>query len=71
MTRITISQAAKRGFGFNPTLYRAIAGRMTPLMPMKARTRCSESGAGLGATLPRRGRTWGRWVADLGGFVSV
>ncbi len=25
MTRITISQAAKRGFGFNPTLYRAIA----------------------------------------------
>ncbi len=30
MTRITISQAAKRGFGFNPTLYRAITGRVTP-----------------------------------------
>ena len=25
MTRITISQAAKRGFAYNPTLYRAIA----------------------------------------------
>jgi len=42
MTRITISQAAKRGFGFNPTLYRAITGRVTP-MPAEARTGCGES----------------------------